>query len=337
MWDFNFSQIFSLMKQTYPFLVFRFTIYTAITGIAIALTGGGAGLGWIGGSIFGEVGSGVLYGGFFGASIASYFLYVIREYLLYQVKAGHIALLVKLMHNEPIPNGNGMVEYGKNQVKEHFTESNVLFAVDQLIKGVLKVISGTFNSLGNMIPIPGVANLIKVINKIVSMSLTYVDEIILAFHMKNASNNVWNNSSRGLVLFAQNYPKILKNAFWVSLLTWGLTFCVFLFVLAPIAIFTAAVPSLAGPWTFIVAALLAWGVKSAIVDPIAMTALMHVYFKAIEGQSPSWEWERRLETLSAKFRTLKEKGKTIAAENRNAFSAEFRKASAEASSKSVVS
>ncbi len=312
MWDFKLSTIIGLMVKTFPFLVFRFLVFTSITLIAVALTGGGAGLGWMGGAIMGEPEGGVFYGGMAGAGAACYFLYFIREYVLYQVKAGHIALLVKFMDGEPVPEGQGMVVYAKDQVKARFKESNVLFAVDQLIKGVLKVISGMFNSVANFIPVPGFAGFIKVVNKIVSMSLTYVDEIILAYYMKNDSENVWTESTKALVLYAQNYGKMLKNAFWVSLLVWALTIVVFFIVLAPFAALVAAVPSLAGFWTFVVAALLAWGIKSAVIDPIAMTALMQVYFKTIEGQHPELEWERRLSQLSDKFRTMKEKGKSFA-------------------------
>jgi len=312
MWDFSLPTIIGLMRKTFPFLIFRFLVFTTITAIAVALTGGGAGIGWVGGAILGaEKGEGVFYGGILGAGGAAYFLYIIREYVLYQVKAGHIALLVKFMDGEPVPEGKGMVQYAKDQVKEHFVESNVLFAVDQLIKGVLKVITGVFNTVANAVPVPGLANFVKLVNKIISMSLTYVDEIILAYYMKSGSTNVWSQSSKALVLYAQNYGKMLKNAFWVSLLTWGLTVVVFLMVLGPFAAMVAAFPSLAGPWTFIVAALLAWGIKSAIIDPIAMTALMQVYFKAIEGQNPDAQWEQRLDQLSGKFRELKEKGKSF--------------------------
>jgi len=308
MWDFNLRGIIALMIKTYPFLVFRFMIYTGITLIAVALTGGGAGIGWMGGAIIGEPEGGVFYGGLAGVGAASYFLYIIREYLLYQVKAGHIALLVKFMDGQPVPQGQGMVVYAKNQVQQHFKESSVLFAVDQLIKGVLKVISKTFNTLANMIPIPGLANIINAANKIISMSLTYVDEIILAHHMRNGSANVWSDSAEALVLYAQNYGKMLKNAFWVSLLVWVLTIAVFVMVLAPFAALATAYPSIAGFWTFATAGLIAWGFKAAVIDPIAMTALMQVYFKAIEGQDPSKEWEAKLLQLSDKFKQLKDKG-----------------------------
>ena len=82
-------------------------------------------------------------------------------------------------------------------------------------------------------------------------------------------------------------------------------------VLAPFAALVAVYLSLAGFWTFVIAALLAWGFKSAVIDPIAMSALMQVYFKAIEGQDPQREWEQKLEHLSDKFRTLKEKGRSL--------------------------
>lgn len=195
----------------------------------------------------------------------------------------------------------------------------MLFGVDQLIKGVLKVISRTFSSVGNMIPIPGLVQVIKVLNKFVAMSLTYVDEIILAHYMKNGSTNVFTNSTEALVLYAQNYPKMLKNAFWVSLMVWGLTFLAFILVFIPFAAATAAYPGLAGFWTFALAGLVAWGIKCAVIDPIAMTALMLVYFKTIEGQDPSREWEQRLEALSDKFRTLKEKGKAWSLQTFNKF------------------
>ena len=315
MWDYNLSSILGLMRKTFPFLVFRFTIYAAITLISVAITGGGAGLGWLGGLLLGDAAKGAGYGGLLGAGGSFYFLYVVREYLLYQVKAGHIALLVKFMDGEPVPEGKGMVGYAKDQVKEHFVESNVLFLADQLIKGALKVISGLFNSIANFLPIPGLQFFMTVVGKIVAMSLTYVDEIILAYHMKNSSGNVWANSCKGLVLYTMNYHKMLKNAFWLSLLVWILMIFVFILVFGPVAALVTVFPSLAGFWTFAVAGVLTWGIKSAVIDPIAMTALMQVYFKAVEGQVPNPEMEQKLESLSDSFRTMKEKSATAGVGN----------------------
>jgi len=311
MWDFKLANVFGLMGKTLPFLIFRFLIFFAITLIAIAVTGGGAGIGWVAGQVLGDPGTGAGYGGLIGAGVVGAGLYFIREYLLYQVKAGHIAVLVHLLDGKPVPEGRGMVDYAKDQVKEYFKESSVLFGVDQLITGVLKTVNRTFNTIANFIPIPGLQGAVKFFNSIVNMSLTYVDEVLLAYYMKQvdagAEKNPWEHSRHALVLYGQNYKNLLKNAFWLTIFIWILTFIVFLLILGPVALLVAAVPALAGFWTFAFAALFAWGIKAALIDPIAMTALMQVYFKAIEGQQPNPEWDQKLDKMSGKFRELKSK------------------------------
>lgn len=319
MWDFKLGNVIGLMRKTLPFLIFRFLIYFAITLVAIAVTGGGAGIGWVAGSIMGDAPAGAGYGGLIGAGVVGAGLYFIREYLLYQVKAGHIAVLVHLLDGKEIPQGRGMIDYAQGEVKKYFKESSVLFGVDQLIKGVLKAINRTFNTIANFIPIPGLQGAIKFLNAIVNMSLTYVDEVILAYYMKrtNAQSsegggevNPWDESRRALVLYGQNYKNILKNAFWLTIFIWILTVLTFIVILGPVALLIGAFPALAGFWTFAFAALMAWGFKSAVIDPIAMTALMQVYFNAIEGQEPDAEWDAKLDKLSDKFRQLKSKAQS---------------------------
>ena len=63
-----------------------------------------------------------------------------------------------------------------------------------------------------------------------------------------------------------------------------------------------------GAWAaggFVFALLFAWAVKAAVLEPFAITCLMQVYFKTIEGQQPDPEWDARLEQMSKKFRELK--------------------------------
>jgi hypothetical protein len=112
------------------------------------------------------------------------------------------------------------------------------------------------------------------------------------------------------VLYAQNYKSFLKNAFFLTFVIWGLTFAVFLIILAPVAGLVSLLPGTAGPLTLLVALVFAWGVKQAVIEPIAMTSLMQVFFKVTEGQTPNAEWEARLDQLSGKFSSLKDKAKT---------------------------
>ncbi|MFO7763237.1 MAG: hypothetical protein R6V61_05845 [Wenzhouxiangellaceae bacterium] len=307
MMDFKIGEIFSLMARTLPFLVFRFLVYFGITLAYVLITGVGAGLGYGIGTIGGEAEAGGLWGGLVGFGIAGAIMYFIREYLLYLVKAGHIAVLVELMDGKEIPGGRGQIDYAQSIVRERFAQSSVLFGVDQLIKGVLKAFNRAFFTIANFLPIPGVQGVAKFINTIVNLSLTYLDEVILAYNMKTRADNPWAASRTALVLYAQNYKAFLKNAFWLALIIWGLTFLVFLLILAPVAGLVSLFPGAAGPLALIIAVVFAWGVKQAVIEPIGMTALMQVFFSVTEGQQPDPEWEGKLDQVSKKFAEIKKK------------------------------
>lgn len=308
--DFSIRQVLGLLRQTAPFLVFRFLIYFAITLTYFVVTGVGAGIGYFIGTIGDDPGAYSVWGGMAGFGLVSAVMYFLREYLLYLVKAGHIAVLVELMEGKPLPEGRGQIDYAQGVVRERFAQSSVLFAVDQLIKGVLKIFNRTFFSIATFLPIPGLAGVAKFINTIVNLSLTYLDEVILAYNLRTRSENPWASSREALVLYAQNYKSFLKNAFFLAFVIWGLTFAVFLLILAPVAGLVSLFPGTAGPLTVVIAVVFAWGVKQAVIEPIGMTALMQVFFKVTEGQTANPEWEGRLEKLSGKFRSLREKAMT---------------------------
>lgn len=307
MMDFKIGEVLGLMARTLPFLIFRFLIYFGITLAYILATGVGAGIGYGIGSVGGDPGAGSFFGGLVGFGVISAIVYLLREYLLYMVKAGHIAVLVELMEGKELPGGRGQIDYAQKVVRERFAQSSVLFGVDQLIKVVLRTFNRAFFTITAFIPIPGLQGLVKFINTIVNLSLTYLDEVILAENIRTRSDNPWRTSQTALILYAQNYKAFLKNAFWLAFIIWGLTFLVFLAILAPMAALVAVIPAVAGPLTVITALVFAWGVKQSVIEPIGMTALMQVYFKVTEGQEPNPEWEAKLNKVSKKFGEFKTK------------------------------
>jgi hypothetical protein len=248
-----------------------------------------------------------MWGGLVGFGIASVILYLIREYLLYIVKAGHIAVLVEVLHGQEIPTGQGQIGYAREKVQERFKESSLLFGLDQLIKGILRTFNRTFLTIATILPIPGLRGVVSVLNTIVNLSLTYLDEVILAYLMHTKAENPWAAGRTALVLYAQNYKAFLKNAVWLALFIWGMTFVVFLLILGPAALLVGLFPGTAGPLTLIIAVVFAWGIKQAVIEPIGMTALMQVFFKVTAGQTAQPEWEAKLESLSAKFGEMKSK------------------------------
>lgn len=307
MMDFRMGEILGLLAKTLPFLIFRFLIYFGITLAYVIGTGTGAGLGYFIGYIGDDPGAFSVWGGLIGFGLISVVAYLLREYLLYMVKAGHIAVLVELMDGKELPEGRGQIDHAQSVVRERFAESSVLFGVDQLIKAVLKAFNRTFFTITSLIPIPGLQGVAKFINTIINLSLTYLDEVILAYNIRTGSDNPWRSSQTALILYAQNYKAFLKNAFFLAFFIWGLTLLVFLLILAPVAGLVSLFPGMAGSLTVIVAVVFAWGIKQAVIEPIGMTALMQVFFKVTEGQEPDPEWDARLTDVSDKFTAFRDK------------------------------
>lgn len=310
MWDFSIGKAFSLLIRTTPFIGFRFVIYFGITLAYIVATGGGAGVGYLIGSILGDAetaGGSAFWGGLFGFGFVSGALYFAREYLLYIVKAGHIAVLVHLMDDQPIPEGTGQIAYASQIVKSRFTEASLLFGLDQLIKGIIRTLNRTLLTISSFLPIPGLTNAMEFVTAVIKFSLTYVDEAILAYIIRTNQANSWASARDGVILYAQNYRLLLKNAVFLTIFAWILSFVIFLIVIAPVAAFVSVMPGLGGFWTLIIAIITAYALKAALIDPFAMTCIVQVYFQAIADQTPSPEWVDRLNSVSAQFRELGEK------------------------------
>ncbi len=309
MWDFSVFKSLSIMARTMPFILFRMAVYFGITLATIMATGAGAGIGYGIGNITDDPTSYSVWGGLAGFGLISALVYWVREYILYMVKAGHIAVMVKMIDGEAIPSGQGQIGYAHSVVKDRFGEANVLFVLDQLIKGAIGAITGLISGITSFIPIPGLSQIVGIINGIIRVSLTYVDEIILAYNVRIDSDNPWETSRHGVVLYAQNAGRMVKNAVWVSIFMWITAVIVFLVALAPAGAILLAFPGDLGGYGFILAIVFAWAFNAAFMEPFAIACLMQAYFKAIEGQRPDPAWDAKLATASDKFRDLVDRGR----------------------------
>lgn len=307
MWDFEIGRTFGLMVKTLPFILMRLGVAFTVTLAYVVATGGAAGIGYGLGHISSDPGGPDAFavgGGFIGFGLVSGLVYWFREYVLYIVKAGHIAVLVKLIDGEAIPGGQGQIAYARAVVTERFAESNVLFGLDQLIKAAMRAITGLIGGIASFLPIPGLQSLVGFLNTVVKMSLTHVDEIVLGRIIRSNSANPFETARQGVVLYGQNAKIMIKNAVWLSLIMWVLSLVVFVLMIAPAGALLWMFPGQAGGWAFAVALIFAWAVKSALMEPFAIAALMSVYFKVTEGQTPDPVWDRRLMEASKPFRDL---------------------------------
>lgn len=307
MTDFRVGQIFGLLTRTLPFFALRLAVYLGITLAYVVAVGVGGGIGLLFGKVGGASGGGTFIGALVGFLFVSGVLFWAREYILYLVKAAHVAVLVELLDGREIPAGKSQIAYGREIVQQRFKESSLLFGLHALIRGILRAFNRVTTSIANMLPIPGLDVLVKIADAVVNTSLTYLDEVILAEIMRQRATNPWATARDAVVLYAQNYKGVLRNAVFLTFIVWGLTFAIFLVVIGPLAALAAVFPHVAGVWTFVLAIVVALALKAALVDPFAMTALLQVYTKLVAGQTPDRQWIARLDEVSGKFRELTER------------------------------
>ncbi|HEX7814590.1 hypothetical protein [Dyella sp.] len=312
MLDFCTGQVLKLLARTAPFVALRLLVYVGISLAYTVVVGIGAGLGFVAGKIGGAADSGVFWGGLLGFGLVSGVLFWAREYLLYLVKAGHVAVLVELLEGREVPAGKSQIEYGRDMVHQHFAASSMLFGLNQLVRGILRVFHRVTVNVAEMLPIPGLDSVVKIFDAVIKTALGSLDQVILGQILRQRADDPWITARDSVVLYAQNYRGILKNALALTFVVWGLTFVLFLLVLGPVAALVALVPKLAGFWTFALAAVVAVSLKAALIDPFAMTALLQVYAKQTTGQVPHPEWTHRLEQMSDKFRELVQKARATA-------------------------
>lgn len=309
MWDFSIGKAVGLLARTMPFVLFRVIVYFAISAAFVIVTGTGAGIGY-GVGMFGDEdfrASSTFYGAIGGFGLTAGVIFFLRDYILYIVKAGHIAVMVELLDGRQIPGGQGQITYARGIVTERFGQASALFALDQLVKGVINMVTGLLEGIMSFIPIPGLDRLMAAVRAYLRLAVGLVDEVILAHAIRTRSDNPWKSAQEALVLYAQNARPMLVNAAWLTLIVWVLSLIVFLLMLAPAAAVVWLIP---GQWSaggFVFAILFAWAVKAAVIEPFAVACMLQVFFKEIEGEVPNPEWEAKLTSASDKFRKLGER------------------------------
>jgi hypothetical protein len=309
MFDFSARTALTIVSQTKGFIVFRVLVYFGVTLGLILATGTGGGIGW-GVGAFGDEefqASSTAWGAVIGFGGAASVLFFLRDYLLYMVKAAHIALMVEFLEGRAIPKGREQISFGQAIIKERFVSASVLFGLDRLIHGVVGAVTGLVEGLLSILPIPGLDRVMTLVRGFLKVAVGLVDEVILAEIIRRKGDDPFHVARQSLVLYAQNAKPVMKNAAAIALLSWLFGLAVFLLMLAPAALVVWILPGSGTAMTLIVAIVFAWATKVAIVEPFALACLLQVYYHVTDGQSPNPEWQAKLERASSKFKALGEK------------------------------
>ncbi|WP_277674452.1 hypothetical protein [Piscibacillus halophilus] len=313
--------VMKLFTRTIPFFITRILVYGVFGLVALIFLGIMVGIGFLVVKMFGEssgaflivmlIAFGVVYGG----------LKFVERYVLYIVKIGHVSVVVELLRRGKIPEGKGQVAYGKEQVKQNFGTANVAFVLDNMVHTAVRQIQSWIMRVGNMFSfIPGSKNILGVINAIMSVGLSYIDEAIVSyiFVRKNEGReeSVWKSASDGVVLYAQSWKGILKTAIGSVVFIWLFNIIVFLIFAFPLMFVSKLLSSntpdagfLFGALALIGAYVITTVLKRALVDPIVTIAMIRSYQISIRDLEPAMDLHQKLLGVSSRFKKLVDKSK----------------------------
>lgn len=305
----GFSTALSLCLKTSPYILLRLGIlllFALGTIIWFVICGGLAAL--FSGKNGEHAGGGLLLFIFAIGVPAGIFAWL-RNYVLYVLKLGHVAVLTKLITDGNVPSGKGQIEYGKEIVATRLGEITTLFVLDALITGVVRAFNTTLEWLSNLIPIPGLNNIVQVINAIIRNATTFIDETIFSYNLARADENIWRSSADGLVYYGQNVKPVLKTAVWSLLIEYALIVVLFIICLTPAAFIGYMLPSAVAGFAWVFAIIIAASIRSAVLHPIFLTMVMLTFHLNARGQSIDKSVADKLSSVSGKFQELTEKAK----------------------------
>lgn len=307
LWDFSIAKTCALLARTWPYLLLRAVVFglSALIFVILAASGGILGHELLP-AAFDDLQSpqaGIL-GLMGGIGLGAMVLRILREYTLYLVKGGHIAVMTQLLDHGDLPASQKQISFGAGQVRDRFAETSMLFVLDQMVSAALTSSRKALNNATMFLP--GINVLFSFVHSVGEMAITYIDEIVLAHNFRVRSQNPWRTSADAVVLYAQNGKVMLKNAFWLTLLLMIVAVAILALSIGPFMVFF---DDTAGPnqiYGAIAAGAMALCLLHIFLEPFAVCALMQVFFKVAHGQKPDPAWERRLEKVSPEFVQLRD-------------------------------
>ena len=290
-----------LFKKTMPFCMAKLALGGAMVLISVILLAILMGLGWL----FGE--GGMLVGLVIWLGAIGVIRFAIMHYFGYLVKAGHVAVLAEAVTTGEVP--ANQVQFGKNSVKERFATANIYFAVDKLVSGAVKQIQRKIGQLENALSfIPGMDKIGSLAKFYVELSLGYIDECCLGYTVYRKDQGAFHSACDGVVIYAQNIGKLLKSSAMTMLKVLLLLAVIVLVAFVPVGIIFKILN-----WSplaaFLLALLIAWVVKFALVDSFILCQTMSAYMTAAQNTQITFDLYGMLSGISSDFKKLWEEGK----------------------------
>jgi len=245
--------------------------------------------------------------------------FILNHYIGYLVKAGHVAVITEAVTTGRVP--DNQVAYGKQMVKERFLTSNVFFVIDKLVGGAVRQLQRGFEkvagSLGNIIP--GMNAIVNIGKMFIGIALGYIDECCLGYTFLKKDQGAFKSATDGVVIYAQNWKKLLKDAakttatVVILMIVITLVSFVLFFLLSKMLFSNSIFKILADIVAFLLACCVAVAIKAAFIDSYMLVKMMVSYMQEAPTTQITFDLYSKLCGLSAKFKELFNKGQQEAA------------------------
>ncbi len=289
-----------IFTKTMPFSIAKLVLGLVTVGASLILFLILMGIGLL----FGEEVGAIMLIIWVGATGAIRFF--LMHYIGYLVKAGHVAVIATAVTTGQIP--ANQVEVGKQMVKDRFVESNVYFAVDKLVSGAVKQLQNVLQKAGNALDfIPGMSAVVGVGQFFIEISLGYIDECCLGYTFYKKEQGAFKSAADGVVIYAQNWKVLLKNAAKTMLLVILAMVVVVIVVFLALGLLFKAL-GWNGLVAFLLACLIAWTLKFAFMDSYILVKTMKAYMEVAPSTEITFDLYGKLCGISAKFKELFQKG-----------------------------
>lgn len=294
----------------------RIVIYGLIAFLSLMFLGIMVGIGYALYDWFGEVGVPFIVVMLIVLLIVHGTLRFMERYVLYMIKLGHIAVVVELLRTGKLPEGKGLIGYGKAKVIESFGSAHVEFVVDKMIYATVRQVQRWIVLIGEWLRFaPGSGVLIGILNSILSVGLNYIDEPIMSYIFLRKSEKhpeiVWKSASDGIVLYAQSWQGIIKSSVISVLLIYAFNIIMFLLCVIPFLAIVHSFPQEAerigifyGILAIIAVIVVTTVLKRGFIDPIVTIIMIRDYHMNIRGQAPSIDLQEKLLNISPRFKRL---------------------------------
>lgn len=231
---------------------------------------------------------------------------IVNRYVGYMLKAGHVAMVTTAVTTGTLP--ENQLQAATAMIKERFVTANVYFVVDRLVSGAVSQLQRGLQKIDDLLgKIPGVSLIVSFAQLFVQIALGYVDECCLGYTFLHREQSAFKSAADGVVIYFQNWKKLLKDAAIMALIVMGVSFLTWLL---PFLLFTAIFAAFGIHWVFalIIGVIISAVIKSAFIDSWMMVKMMVSYMEVAPTTQITFDLYDKLCKLSGKFKSLFEKG-----------------------------